>query len=129
MSHMLARSAVGLAICAACLAAPAAQTGAGRALRIEDYYRVQNVAGTQISPDGRWVLFTVSTRVEVDQATRSELHVVPADGSARARRVQHEGRDVANGRWNDDNQIESPISGIHRMTNICRTREPSAPTW
>ena len=32
----------------------------GRALAIEDYYRVQNVAGVQISPNARWVTFAVS---------------------------------------------------------------------
>ena len=86
-----------------------AQAPAGRALEIEDYYRVTNVGGTQISPDGRWVLFTLSTRLEENQGTRSELHVVAADASASPRHVQHEGRDVANARWTDDNFIQYSV--------------------
>src|SRR5688572_33430610 len=54
----------------------------GRALAIEDYYRIQTVGGVQFSPDSRWISFTASTRVEENQANRSEAYVVPADGSA-----------------------------------------------
>ena len=57
----------------------------GRALAIEDYYRIQTVAGPEISPDGRWVVFTVATRIEDDNSTRTEVHVVPSDASARPR--------------------------------------------
>ena len=59
-----------------------AQAPAKRALTIEDYYRIQSVGGPQFSPDGRWILFSVTTRVEAEQATKSESHVVPVDGSA-----------------------------------------------
>jgi len=86
--------------------AASAEQAPGRALTIEDYYRVRNVGGTRISPDGRWVLFTLSTRIEDGQATRSELHVVAVDGSAPPRHVQHDGRDVANARWTEDSFIQ-----------------------
>ena len=36
----------------------------GRALAIEDYYRVKTVGAPQMSPDGRWVAYTVSTRID-----------------------------------------------------------------
>ncbi|HEY4129227.1 MAG TPA: hypothetical protein VGM50_01320, partial [Gemmatimonadaceae bacterium] len=50
----------GLALVA--LAAPIAAQG--RPLAIEDYYRIKTVGGPAISPDTRWVAFTVTTRVE-----------------------------------------------------------------
>ena len=78
---------------------------AGRALAIEDYYHVQTVGSPQISPDGRWVLFTLSTRIESDNGTRSEVHVVPADGSAASRRVLHYGRDVSEPAWTEDGRL------------------------
>src|SRR5688572_6075613 len=78
----------------------------GRALAIEDYYRIQTVGGVQFSPDSRWISFTASTRVEENQANRSEAYVVPADGSAAARRIQHEGRDVTGLGWTADNRIQ-----------------------
>jgi dipeptidyl aminopeptidase/acylaminoacyl peptidase len=86
-----------------------------RPLAIEDYYRVKTVGGTQISPDGRWVAFTVSARVEDDPSAKrenqsvTESYVVPTDGSARPRLVQHEGKNVSNPRWSDDNLLRYAV--------------------
>jgi len=44
----------------------------GRALTIEDYYRVLDVGAPQMSPDGRFVAFTVSRRIE---ATNGDLAI------------------------------------------------------
>jgi dipeptidyl aminopeptidase/acylaminoacyl peptidase len=78
---------------------------AGRALAIEDYYHVQLVASPQVSPDGRWVIFNVSTRIEPDNSTRTELQIVPADASAAPRRVLHYGRDVSDAAWAPDGRL------------------------
>ena len=51
----------------------------GRALTIEDYYRIKTVGDPQISPNGRWVAYTVSTRVEEDNTNAIETYVVAAD--------------------------------------------------
>jgi dipeptidyl aminopeptidase/acylaminoacyl peptidase len=77
----------------------------GRALAIEDYYHVQTVGNPEISPDGRWVVFTVSTRIEQDNSTRTETHLAPTDASAAARRVLHYGRDVADPSWTHDSRL------------------------
>ncbi len=71
-----------------------AQRG-GRALAIEDYYHVQTVASPQISPDGRWVIFTLSTRIEQDNSTRTEVHDRAGRRVRAPRRVLHYGRDVS----------------------------------
>ena len=47
------------------------QPATGRALVIEDYYRVQTVGNPTISPDAKWVTYTVSSRVEEDNSTRN----------------------------------------------------------
>lgn len=78
---------------------------AGRALTIEDYYRVQTVGSPTIAPGSKWVSYTVSTRIEDDNSTRSETWVVPSDGSAASRRLLHYGRDVAGVRWTDDDRL------------------------
>ena len=97
------------ALVAATLTATA-QTG--RPLQIEDYYRIQSVGGAQISPDGGWVLYTVSQRVEDDPAQKrenqstSQTFVVSTTGTAQPRHVQHEGREVSNSRWTDDNLLQ-----------------------
>src|SRR5262247_22250 len=65
----------------------AAQSPAGRPLAIEDYYRVKTVGGPDLSPDGKWVAFTVSARVETTNGNTSEVWLVASDASAAARRV------------------------------------------
>ncbi len=57
------------------------QPATGRPLAIEDYYRVQTVGNPTISPDAKWVTFTVSSRVEEDNSSETSAWVVPADGS------------------------------------------------
>ena len=84
----------------------------GRPLQIEDYYRIKSVGGAAISPDGRWVLYTVSQRIEDDPAQKREnqsttqTFVVATDATAPPKHVQHEGREVSNGRWTDDNMLQ-----------------------
>jgi dipeptidyl aminopeptidase/acylaminoacyl peptidase len=88
-----------------------AQAPAKRALTIEDYYRVQSVGGPQFSPDSRWILFSVSTRVETDQATKSESYVVPTDASAQPRRIQHDGNDVTAASWTTAGRLQYTAAG------------------
>jgi dipeptidyl aminopeptidase/acylaminoacyl peptidase len=86
----------------------AGQTGGGRALKIEDYYRVRNVGSPSISPNGRWVAFSVTTRVEDDKEANknaSEAWYVPIDGSAEPARIGG-GGDVTSLRWRDDNRLQ-----------------------
>src|ERR1035437_8629576 len=63
----------------------------GRPLAIEDYYLMKNVGSPALSPDGRWVVFDVTTRVEATNGTDSEVWLVPTDGSTAARRVSAAG--------------------------------------
>ena len=42
----------------------AGQATSGRPLAIEDYYRVKTIGNPVMSPDGKWVAFTVTSRVE-----------------------------------------------------------------
>ena len=54
----------------------------GRALTIEDYYRIQSVGNPSMSPNGQWVAFTVSTRSEAQEnGGPSSAWLVPAEVS------------------------------------------------
>lgn len=72
--HVLA--ALLLPVCAA------AQAPRGKALAIEDYYRLRTITAPVLSPDGQWVSFTVSTRIEDTNGTQSEVWTMPFDGSS-----------------------------------------------
>jgi dipeptidyl aminopeptidase/acylaminoacyl peptidase len=81
-----------------------------RALTIEDYYRIKTIGDSQLSPNGQWVAYAVSTRVEDDNTTSTETYVINADGSGTARRITHAGANVANPRWTDDNMLSYSLN-------------------
>ena len=72
---------------------------ASRPLSIEDYYRVRTVGSPQLSPDGAWVAFTLSRRIEATNGDSSAVWLVPADGSAPPRQVSAQGQDAESPRW------------------------------
>jgi dipeptidyl aminopeptidase/acylaminoacyl peptidase len=72
---------------------------ARRAVTIEDFYRVRTAGSPVISPDGRWVAFTVSSRVEETNAEPSEVWVATTDGTIRAKRVSAAGTSATDPRW------------------------------
>lgn len=76
----------------------AAQTPAGRPLAIEDYYRLGNVGNPRMSPDGKWVAFTVSTRVEETNGVTTEQWIVPTDGGD-ARRIDGDSAAASRFAW------------------------------
>jgi dipeptidyl aminopeptidase/acylaminoacyl peptidase len=85
---------------------PATHVGhPGGPLHIEDYYRIQTVGGVQMAPNGQWVLFTVTTRIEENNGNRSESYVVPADASAKQRKIVHDGKDVTGAGWTPESRI------------------------
>src|ERR1051325_3346338 len=105
------RLAISLLLAAAPLAA---QTG--RALSIEDYYRMRTVGNPSFSPDAKWVSFTVTTRVEENNGSTSEVWVVPADASAPARRLSGDGNDT-NPQWTDDGRLRFSLGGRSLVMN------------
>ena len=70
-----------------------------RPLALEDYYRMKSVGSVQLSPDGRWVTYTVSLPVEESNGDVVESWLVRADGSAAPERVLHGGEDVTDPGW------------------------------
>jgi len=99
-----------LSVCVLAALPRAAQSPlpSGRALTIDDYYRIQAVGNPSISPGGKWVLFTVSARIEDDNTTRVETWLVAADAPATPRRLLHYGRDITGARWTDDDHVAYP---------------------
>jgi dipeptidyl aminopeptidase/acylaminoacyl peptidase len=89
------------------------QPVSGRALTIEDYYRIKTVASPSISPSGRWVAYTVTTLLEEPDASsnRSEAWIVRADATAEPRMIQHEGKDVTDPAWEEDGWLAYTVEG------------------
>jgi dipeptidyl aminopeptidase/acylaminoacyl peptidase len=96
---------------AASPAALCAQQPARRPLAIEDYYRLRTIGAVQLSRDGRWVAFTLSTRVEASNGNTAEVWLVPTDGSQPERRVSADGENAGAPGWRDDGRLVYTASG------------------
>lgn len=77
----------------------------GRALQLEDFYALKSVGSPEISPDGRWVVYTVSTPVEDDNSSVVETWIVAADGSRAPERVLRDGQNVMDPAWVDGSRL------------------------
>lgn len=83
-------------------AVPMAAARSQRPLAIEDFYRLQTVGAPQMSPDGRWVGYTVSRRIESTNSDSSEVWLasVTASGGT-ARRVSPAGTHATAPQWEE----------------------------
>ncbi len=91
--------------------ATAAAQSAGRPLAIEDYYRIRTVGNPELSPDGKWVAYTVSSRVEATNGNTSEVWVAAFDGSTPPAQVGTPGEDANGPAWLDDGRLRFSSAG------------------
>ncbi|MDQ8165701.1 MAG: S9 family peptidase [Gemmatimonadota bacterium] len=110
-----------LVACCVLVSAPAvAQTAAKRPLTVEDYYRLKTIGAVNISPDGKWVAYTVSSRVEESNGNTSELWVVPSDEASAPRRISAANVNAAAPVWNDDGRLEYTAGGTRYIADPAR---------
>ena len=76
-----------------------------RPLQLADYYRVQGVNSTVISPDGRTVAFVRTFIVEADNRRHSEIWTAPFDGSAPPQRLTSPAFSATGPRWSPDGRL------------------------
>jgi len=103
-----------------------------RPLAIEDYYRVLTISNPQISPDGKTVRFSVQTRIESDNSTRTETFTVPTDASAPPTKVVSPTEGAPGGRGGPGSGRGGRGAGIVRVTSadgrwVARTQEKPQP--
>ena len=82
------RFALTLFVALAAATIPVSSQDRGRALTIEDYYRIQAIGSPSLSDDGRTVTFTVATRVESDNSTKTGTWSVATDGTGEPRLIE-----------------------------------------
>src|SRR4051812_41985555 len=61
--------------------AGAQSSSAKRVLRIGDMYHLKNVSDPQLSPEGKWVAYVVSTTDSVKDKTDSDIWMTAWDGT------------------------------------------------
>ena len=83
----------------------AAQT-ARRPMKLDDLTRFRNVSDPQISPDGQWVAYTVSTTDTKDDKSSSHIWMLNIDGS-NDRQITFSNESESSPRWSPDGKYLS----------------------
>ncbi|HEV2669453.1 MAG TPA: S9 family peptidase [Gemmatimonadales bacterium] len=87
------------------LASPLAAQQTGRhTITHEDVFLMKRVAGPAISPDGRWIVFSVTEPSYTEGEQVSDLWLVPADGSAQPRRLTNTKGGESGVEWSPDSR-------------------------
>ena len=81
-----------------------------RPITIDDQFRLIDVADPQLSPDGEWVAYTVtSTNVEADKRN-ADVWLVKYDGSSRQQLTHTATESETSPRWSPDGRLISFLS-------------------
>jgi dipeptidyl aminopeptidase/acylaminoacyl peptidase len=106
------------ALLALSLLAPTHSTHAqGRALTIEDYYRLKAVGAPAMSPDGRWLAFTVITRIEATNGDSSEVWLAGTEDARSPLRVSARGTHATLPEWSSDGRLTYRATGRRWSVN------------
>ncbi len=90
----------------ACAAAFGQEGRNTRNLIIDDYFRIHRVSDPQISPDGKWVAFGVSTMDLEEDESESRIWMVPVEGGE-AIPMTAKGSSASRPRWSPDGKYLS----------------------
>lgn len=94
-----------------------------RSLTVDDYFRILTVDEPQISPDGKWVAYTVTTSdIEKDEST-SRIWMVPAAGGEPVPMTTKE-KSASQPRWSPDGKflsfLAAPKDGKDQVWTLFR---------
>jgi Tol biopolymer transport system component len=72
-----------------------------RALQVDDYFAIKSVGNPNVSPDGKWVAYTVSFKDLENDRSSSRLWLVPTAGGE-PRPMTAKGRSFGGAGWSPD---------------------------
>ena len=89
----------------ACALVFSAQT-TKRPLKVDDLFRIQDVRDPQLSPDGQWVAYVVSTTDTKTDKSSTDIWMVSFDGKT-TRRITYSPDSESSPRWSPDGKYLS----------------------
>jgi dipeptidyl aminopeptidase/acylaminoacyl peptidase len=108
-----------------------AQAPAKRALTVDDLFAIKQVGTPQVSPDGRWVAYSVrSTNLKADK-NETGLWMAPLDASGGAIPLTAPGYAPSDARWSPDGRYLSFLATRPRGPGAApdSNGEPKAQVW
>ena len=97
--------------------------GDKRAITPEDYFAFKSLADPHISPDGKEVVYVVTTVDQKRNRRDSAIWLVPLDASSAPRRLSAEGFNSSSPRWSPDGKMLAFLSS----RNVEGSSEPPHP--
>ena len=86
-----------------------AQAQARRTIAIDDIYRMQQVGNPQVSPDGKWIAYTVTSVDREADKRRTAIWMVNWEGTQNFR-LTHGAESASSPRWSPDGKYLSFLS-------------------
>ena len=86
-----------------------AQQPAPRAITIDDYFQIRAVHDPQLSPDAKWVAYTVKTALLKEDKNEERIWMVPTAGGAPLA-LTAEGESSTHARWSPDGKFIAFLS-------------------
>ena len=88
---------------------PGQQAG-GRAVTIEDQFAIKDVSDPQISPDGKWVAYVVSTSDLKEDKSQSDIWMTSWDGATTLQLTRTKKESESDPSWSPDGKYLAFLS-------------------
>jgi dipeptidyl aminopeptidase/acylaminoacyl peptidase len=88
-----------------------------RAMELEDMFRIKRVSDPQVSPDGKWIAYTVTIPDKEANTTNSDIWIIPSSGGS-AKKLTDNPKQNRHPRWSPDGKwiaFESNRNGSYQI--------------
>ena len=82
-------------------AAAAKEQQPARTFTIDDLLKIRRVSDPQLSPDGRWIAYTIADTDKAANKRTTQIYIIPNDGGE-PRALTNEKQSSQNPRWSPD---------------------------
>ena len=86
-----------------------AQQSAPRAITVDDYFQIRAVSDPQLSPDSKWVTYTVKTALLKEDKNEERIWMIPTIGGTPLA-LTAEGNSSSHARWRPDGKLIALLS-------------------